>query len=114
MKVTKNIDYCCLAYRSVQHLFIPCDTIIRSFKLAARYRMQAQNSVCSKVCAGYQFDCFWLNINTQRVKLRHLIMLIFDAMFLMFIFHLTTFLILLKIIKSDGELYAAKFVMVGK
>lgn len=68
MKVTKKIDYCCLAYRSVQHLFIPCDTIIRSFKLAARYRMQAQNSVCSKVCAGYQFDCFLIKYKYTESK----------------------------------------------
>lgn len=57
----KNIDYnCCLAYRSVQHIFIPYDTIIRLFKprLAARYRIQAQNSVCNKVCAGYQLNCY--------------------------------------------------------
>lgn len=57
----KNIDYnCCLAYRSVQHIFIPYDTIIRLFKprLAARCRIQAQNSVCNKVCAGYQLNYY--------------------------------------------------------
>lgn len=83
----KNIDYnCCLADRSVQHIFIPYDTIIRLFKprLAARCMIQAQNSVCNKVCVG-------INIITcilQRVKLRHIFMLIFNAIFLMFVFRL--------------------------
>lgn len=95
----KNIDYnCCLAYRSVQHIFIPYDTIIRLFKprLAARCRIQAQNSVCNKVCVGYKLNCYliiykYYNMylgKLQRVKLRHIFMLIFNAIFLMFVFRL--------------------------